>query len=377
MAARTGTRLTALLAGIAAMGLLFILAAMPPEAGAAPAASDASVAKDILRASSKPTRVVRRVPCLVGRRKAHLVKNPSRLPCGASGGEARGDFNGDGIGDLAVGAPSEDFPIGRASDQGAVHVLYGAAGGLATTGSQFFDQAAVSTQVSQARFGSALASGDYDGDGFGDLAIGAPGTSIASGTTSFRQAVGEVAIIFGSPSGLDPKRKQVIDPGVAGRTGFSDNANFGAALVWGQFGGGPEADLAIGAPGDREQGTVTTLLGGPGGLDLASFQRFTLGGIFGLEVRENFMRFGDSLTGGDFDGDRFADIAIGAPSLSLAPPPARPERTSGARRCRTRAGLPSCADRRRVRPPTALRSSARAAKASKRRRRPTSSSARR
>ena len=136
--------------------------------------------------------------------------------------------------------------------------------------------------------------------------------------------MGEVAIIFGSSAGLDPKRKQVIDPGIAGRTGFSDNANFGAALVWGQFGGGPEADLAIGAPGDREQGTVTTLLGGPGGLDLASFQRFTLGGIFGLEVRENFMRFGDSLTGGDFDGDRFADIAIGAPSLSLAPDPGSP-----------------------------------------------------
>jgi hypothetical protein len=53
-------------------------------------------------------------------------------------GSLRADFNQDGFADLAVGVPDED--VGGIPNAGAVNVLYGSAGGLSGTGSQFFTQ---------------------------------------------------------------------------------------------------------------------------------------------------------------------------------------------------------------------------------------------
>ena len=50
----------------------------------------------------------------------------------------RGDFNGDGIGDVAIGVPGED--VGSVVDAGAVHVLYGSNGGVTSAGSQLWTQ---------------------------------------------------------------------------------------------------------------------------------------------------------------------------------------------------------------------------------------------
>src|SRR6266540_1729265 len=49
---------------------------------------------------------------------------------------AVGDFDGDGVADLAVGVPGEG--LGATSSAGAVNVLKGAAGGLTSSGSQQF-----------------------------------------------------------------------------------------------------------------------------------------------------------------------------------------------------------------------------------------------
>ena len=49
-----------------------------------------------------------------------------------SSGIARGDYNGDGFGDLAVGIPMEDTPAGT-SDSGAVVIIYGSRNGLTST----------------------------------------------------------------------------------------------------------------------------------------------------------------------------------------------------------------------------------------------------
>jgi hypothetical protein len=51
---------------------------------------------------------------------------------------AAGDFNGDGVADLAAGASGED--VGSIADAGAVSVWYGAAGGLTTVGGRLFTQ---------------------------------------------------------------------------------------------------------------------------------------------------------------------------------------------------------------------------------------------
>jgi disulfide bond formation protein DsbB len=69
--------------------------------------------------------------------------------------QAAGDFNGDGRADLAIGAEGEN------NGAGVVHVLYGAAGGLAAAGSQLWSQDSPGiggTAEASDFFGAALAS---------------------------------------------------------------------------------------------------------------------------------------------------------------------------------------------------------------------------
>jgi FG-GAP repeat len=100
-----------------------------------------------------------------------------------------GDFNHDGVADLAVGVPGEN------DIAGAVDVLYGAGAGLGGTGAQFFQVGGTPEFLD--RFGSALAAGDFNGDGFADLAAGASGEDVGS----VRDA-GAVSVLYGSAGGL-------------------------------------------------------------------------------------------------------------------------------------------------------------------------------
>src|SRR5688572_2286826 len=88
-------------------------------------------------------------------------------------GGAVSDFNGDGFCDLAIGVPNEG--VGSIQGAGAVNVLYGSAGGLSGTGSQFLHQNFLNIEEDAEQgdqFGFSVATGDFDGDGFGDLAVG-------------------------------------------------------------------------------------------------------------------------------------------------------------------------------------------------------------
>ncbi|MFD8826965.1 FG-GAP repeat domain-containing protein, partial [Streptomyces sp. NPDC059605] len=119
-------------------------------------------------------------------------KAPAAAP--ASAGTAvptpaarRDDFNGDGYPDVAFTAP--DATVEGSAKAGYVGVVYGSAKGLQTSTKQVFTQDSPGipgTAAAGVRFGGATAGADLDGDGYGDLVVGAEnekaGTSGSAGS---------------------------------------------------------------------------------------------------------------------------------------------------------------------------------------------------
>ena len=230
-----------------------------------------------------------------------------------------GDFNGDGYEDLVIGAPEKD-KNGK-TDVGKLSILFGSPSGLSTSQSQHLDQETRGVPDSgeeNDKWGWGLASGDFNNDGFTDLAVGAPGERYGQ----FLE-VGAVTLMYGSPSGIttnNAARLHQNTPLVPDRNEAYDH--WGAVLTTGDFNNDGFADLAIGAPnessGKREQtGSVTIMFGTEQGISVQKSSRLHQGSFNVMGRNEEGDRWGSVLTSGDFNGDKYWDLAIGAPAESL------------------------------------------------------------
>lgn len=234
-----------------------------------------------------------------------------------------GDFNGDGYDDLAIGVPGDDGS--SATDMGSVSVIYGSSTGLTSTGNQVWSQdtsGILDAGESYDYFGEFLEAGDFNCDGYDDLAIGVAQEDLATLSNA-----GAVHIIYGSSSGLSSTNNQQW---TQDSSGIDDTAEaddyFGGALAAGNFNGDTSgvhacADLAVGVPGEVVngnllEGAVNVIYGTSSGLSSTSDQ-FWHQDITGI-VDAAAMRdtFGARLSALDEDSDGYDDLRVIAPGES-------------------------------------------------------------
>jgi disulfide bond formation protein DsbB len=238
------------------------------------------------------------------------VQARAASPSKIEGATLRNDFNGDGFSDMAVSAPFDS--VGTVAGAGVVNVIYGSAAGLTATGNQFWHQNSPGIRDAAEpddHFGDSLAAGDYNGDGFADLAIGVDLEDIAGVVDA-----GVVNVIYGSAAGLTPTGNQLWaqdSPGIQDVAETSDG--FGLWAAGGDFNGDGFDDLAAAAQFEdlgtiTDAGAVNVIYGSAAGLTATGNQFWHQNSPGILDAAEAGDTFGQFLITGDFDGNGFADL---------------------------------------------------------------------
>ncbi|MDQ0994413.1 FG-GAP repeat protein [Streptomyces sp. V3I7] len=261
---------------------------------------------------------------------------------------ATGDLNGDGFTDLAVGVPAEKSD---GADFGIVQILWGGPKGLVHGALTLYGASGANSAY---RYGTALAVGDFDGDGRDQLAVtGFAGVSVFGDGFTRTAAPARTELPTAAPSSSVYRGTASVAAGDFDGDGADDLAVSGDSDiendepgVWlGYYAGGAAGgamtftenpasvplsaahvraagdldrdghdDLITYGSGPSEAGTVAVHYGGPGGIPGSS--RSTLidqdtAGVAG--VGESGDAFGAGVSVGDVTGDGYPDVAVGAP----------------------------------------------------------------
>ncbi len=207
-----------------------------------------------------------------------------------SGVASSGDVNGDGFSDVMIGIPYYD---NGQTDEGAVYVFYGSASGL----SLIPDWTGESNQANSAYGRSVSFAGDVNGDGYGDIIIGA--SEYDGGHTN----EGRAYVYHGSSSGLSLTPAWTAEKDQA-------NALFGFCVASaGDINGDGYGDVVISTPhydfNITDEGGAFLYYGSSTGLASSS-----LWNVYGGQTG---CYFGHSVaSAGDVNGDGFSDIIVGA-----------------------------------------------------------------
>ncbi|MFD7613273.1 FG-GAP-like repeat-containing protein [Streptomyces sp. NPDC059828] len=314
------------------------------------AAAAGTLGSGLLASSATAAESTRTATETTAKMTAQTVK--ATKPKGPAATRYPDDFNGDGYPDLAMSEPRADLIVPGTAEKenagwgaGYVTVSYGSKYGAQRTGLKIITQDSPGVpgraELNNG-FGDVLANGDFNGDGYADLAVAASWQDTAAESDD----QGTVTLLWGSPSGLK------------GGVSVADNAPvqrgaFGSVLVAGDFNGDRKTDLVIGHGGrldlfrgpfsatgkpasvtpvdpgfkvsygswdnkrlaagriNKDAADDLVAFNGSGNEYASSPGRVLLGGSAGLKATPTLLRSGSKPVIADFDKDGYGDIAVG------------------------------------------------------------------
>lgn len=201
-----------------------------------------------------------------------------------------GDVNADGYSDVLAGAPHYDH---GEDGEGAAFLYYGSANGLNP-----LPYLLESNQPGAAMGYSVSSAGDLNGDGFSDIAIGAPHYGKGQNDE------GAVFVHLGSAKGIKPNPAVMLERN-------QPEAHFGTSLALaGDINADGYSDLLAGASdfdqGQVNEGAAFVFYGSQIGIDPNQ--------TIALEIDQAMAHMGSSVAGaGDVNADGFHDVLVGAP----------------------------------------------------------------